>query len=338
MSGAKSDRVLHLENMTHAAVKRLDPSRTFVLATLSPIEVHGPHLPLGQDYFEAYALAESAATYLAGRREDWTFLLLPPVPIGADCVPHPGSVPFPVRVVQDVAYHLLEPFARAGFARLGYSGFHGGPRHNCALEAAAARLWKRFGTPCASLFSMVLASVLEGTVFHDAIRDVPGSRITLEQLKADRHAGFVETSLALHLWPELVEDGWSELPGLAVLDEKAQADGSYLFDQGGAESFADRTRRRAATVRSIFRAIKHFVDKTYYGYPDLSSEAAGKALLDHLTGLAAQAAEDLIDRPDEVEVHSPLWKLHKVLLNPAVNKAADGGLRIYTDRAKKAVT
>ena len=30
-----------------------------------------------------------------------------------------------------------------------------------------------------------------------------------------------------------------------------------------------------------------------------------------------------------MNTHSPLWKLHKLLLNPVVNKAADDWLKIY---------
>ena len=51
---------LKYEELTHTSASQLDPERTLVIATFSPLEVHGPHLPLGQDVFEAYHLATRA--------------------------------------------------------------------------------------------------------------------------------------------------------------------------------------------------------------------------------------------------------------------------------------
>jgi creatinine amidohydrolase len=321
------NRVLRLEKITHAEIKKLDKSRTIVCATMSPLEVHGPHLPLGQDLLEGYAMVEHAAKLLAKKRKDWTFLLLPPVPVAIDCVPLLGSISFPAHVVRDVAYHLLEPFAKEGFARLGYSSFHGGPRHITAMELAADKLTEKYGVPAASFFSMVLSQVVEGDVFYEGIKDVPGREIGVEDLKKDHHAGFVETSIGLHLWPELVAKGWEELPpDFPDRKEEGETNDSFLYGYEENSGLTDSLKRNAAQIESIFRSIKHFNQRTYYGYPGLASKEQGKALFEHLVGLCAGSVEQFLDEGRSMNVHSPLWKLRHVLMNPATNKIVESWL------------
>ncbi len=325
MGLTRNSRVLRLDNISHSKISSLDKKRTLVLATLSPLEVHGPHLPLGQDMFEAYALAENASVKFTEKHADWNVILLPPVPAAIDCVPHLGSVSFPVRLVFETAYHLLKPFAKAGFARLAYSSFHGGPRHICCLEAAADKLTKDFDAPAASLFSMVLSRVAEGRVFLEAVEDMPECAMTLEMFKKDHHAGFVETSMALHLWPELVDDGWEELEPLysGEVEQGQNAGDSFLYAQQGKASLTDRMKKNASQVQAILKAIKHFNAHTYYGYPALASAKQGEKLFRHLTNICMQAVEEFVDRGRDVNVHSPLWKLRSVMLNQGANLIAD---------------
>lgn len=328
MKQSKENRIFQLEKTTHLALSKLDPKQTLVVATLSPIEVHGPHLPLGQDYFEAYTLAEHAVSILSQRHEDWSFILLPPFPIATDCVPQFGSVTFPVQVVRDVAYHALEPFAKRGFARLLYSSFHGGPRHVCALESAAQSLTEKYNVPTASLFSMVLSRVLEGNVFYEAICENTECNITVEQLKKDHHAGFVETSLALHCWPELIEQGWEELePLVSEGPKESGANDSFLYGYQEKPGVLDRAKRNVAQFQSIIKSIRHFNDHTFYGYPSLASESQGKDLLEYLSILAADTTDQFIEQGLKTDVHSPLWKLRHLLLNRGVNKVVNDWLK-----------
>ena len=324
MDTVKHDRILYYENLSHNAIKALNPKQTFVLATMSPLEVHGPHLPVGQDYFSAFAIAQTTAVRLVDIYPEWTFVLLPIYPIAADCVPQIGSVGFPPRVVEDVAYYLLEPFARMGIARLGISSFHGGPRHICALERAATRLSEKYDVAVASLFSMVLSQVAEGSFVYECIKENPERKIELEQLKHDLHAGFLETSIGLAYWPELVEKGWENLP-ISTAEELGSEDTneSYLYGYEGKATITQKVRRQLTSVKGILRALRHFKQSTYYGYPALSSASQGKDIFEHLGAIAEKAAGEFIDKGLSMEVHSPLWKLRNVLLNPGVNTVVD---------------
>jgi creatinine amidohydrolase len=322
------DNIFQLENITHTKLKRLDREHTLVMCAMSPIEVHGPHLPLGQDWFEARALADHAVRALAAERPDWNFLFTPPIPISIECVPHLGSISYPVQVVRDVAYHTLRPFAKHGFARLAYSSFHGSPRHICALEDAADALSKEYKTAAISLFSAAVSRLLKGNIFFEAVEDA-GLKITQSQLSKDTHAGFVETSLALHLWPELVEPGWEHLPPSTATPEDGEQKSSFLMGKKQSTPL-DKLRDTIERIQGIVDSATHFQSSTYSGYPAIADAEMGRRMFERLVELTKDLMSEFLDTGAAMDGHSPLWKLRGIFLNGAVNRLADDVLKIYT--------
>jgi len=326
-------RILRLDQISHQKLMRLDREHTAVVATISPLEVHGPHLPLGQDIFEAFTLVEHTVEKLARLHTEWTFLLLPPIPVATDCLPKMGSVNYPVSLVRDLSFYTLRPFAQNGFARLAYASFHGGPRHMTALEDAAARLTEKYDVPAISLFSVALARMSEGGIFFDAIKNHPPRKISMEQLRLDHHAGMVETSMGLHLWPELVEDEWETLPAAVAEPENPdrKTNSSYLFGYSDPGQLVDKIVRAGATVGAIARAVAHFKTNTYFGYPAYASARQGRMIFDHLVEECVTIVTDFIAGGKEMECHSPLWKYRHVLLNAPLNNVLENQLKLYSD-------
>jgi creatinine amidohydrolase len=326
-------RILRLDKVSHTRMLKLDPKRTAVAVAMSPLEVHGPHLPIGQDWFEAVSFLDRLVADVAEMRDDWTFLLVPPLPIATDCVPALGSVNYPVSLVRDVAYHTLLPFAKRGFARLAYSSFHGGPRHMCCLEDAADRLSRFKNVACASLFSVIANRLIEGSVFADAIRKAPGAKITEEQLMQDNHAGFVETSLALAFWPELVEPGWESLPP-CVKGEEPLMKGerkSYYMAGEPVKDLAGRIERTVAGIRTMKDSIDHFKRNTYAGYPAMSNAEHGRWIFDHLANISKDIFIEFLDKGSDIPLHSPVWDIRGILMNPAVNYILDEQLKAFSE-------
>jgi creatinine amidohydrolase len=329
------DRILRLEETTHNRLKQLDPARTCVVVAISPLEAHGPHLPVGQDWFEAMALGEHTVRRVAEKKPDWTFLFLPPVPIADDCLPHLGSVPFPAPLVRDVAFRLMLPFARHGFARLIYTSFHGGPRHMTALEHAAHKLTRDYDTHAFSIFSAVVCRMLEGNVFFDAIKDHPDNPISLDDISQDWHAGFVETSLALHLWPQLVDDGWQSLPPAFRKVIQEENDKGAYFMGAGRETLIDRVNKVSNMMRNIKAQIEHYDDNTYSGSPARASEEMGRLMFEHLLDISTEICCDFLDRGTEVPHHTPLWKMRKILLDKNLNTLLTDKIGLYIERIEK---
>jgi creatinine amidohydrolase len=62
-----------LEELSTPQLDALDRARTVVILTVSPLETHGPHLPLGVDAFTARHFAEAIAGRVVGT-EAWRML------------------------------------------------------------------------------------------------------------------------------------------------------------------------------------------------------------------------------------------------------------------------
>ena len=57
-------RLLRWETLSKSRFDCIDRSRAVVLLTCSPLEVHGPHLPMGADALEGEGLAERMLRFL----------------------------------------------------------------------------------------------------------------------------------------------------------------------------------------------------------------------------------------------------------------------------------
>ncbi|MDD5778640.1 MAG: creatininase family protein [Candidatus Thermoplasmatota archaeon] len=179
--------------MTWPAIEALDRD-TLLLLTVSPMEEHGPHLPVGTDLFVAQAVEDRVMTSLG---ENHPVVALPPLPLGTCrmAADFPGSLSLPWKVVRDVVGHTLESLAEQGFTRVMLLTFHMDLHHVKALQAAMARVRGSGLTACEPLS----AHYFRGNL----LPPVDG--------EAEVHADLRETSLALALFPELVH-GHEHLP------------------------------------------------------------------------------------------------------------------------------
>src|SRR5262249_60251087 len=78
--------VHRLEEMSTPALDALDRARTVMLLTVSPLETHGPHLPVGVDAFAARHFAEAVADRLVAARPGWSAVLVPTLHLGSFAV------------------------------------------------------------------------------------------------------------------------------------------------------------------------------------------------------------------------------------------------------------
>lgn len=142
-----------------------------LLVPLGSIEQHGPHLPLDTDI----RIATAVATAAAGRLGDGA-LVAPPIPYGA-AGEHQGFAGT-ISVGTEALSRLLIEYGRSACdwaARLIFINGHGG---NLEALQAAVRL------------------------LRSEERDVAWCACSVEG--ADPHAGHTETSVLLHLSPDLV--------------------------------------------------------------------------------------------------------------------------------------
>jgi creatinine amidohydrolase len=230
-------------DLVAADVERMDRARTAVVLAVSPVEEHGPHLPLATDILESVGMARrlcerlETVPALAG----WTYLFYPALPIGCDTWTYPGSVEVAPENVRRVVEDIGVSLGRQGFARVILANNHGGPRHNLALEAAARAIGRRSPARALSLAGRVMVSFL----LEDGLAPFLARHgLSKDDVRYDFHAGAFETSEMLALHPEKVRDGWQKLAPVSLPFGRMRRDSALTAGEGlgyfGAPALASR--------------------------------------------------------------------------------------------------
>lgn len=290
--------ILRWDRLTKTQFDRIDRSRAVVLVTSSPMEVHGPHLPLGTDVIEGDALALRLVKHLPAPHNERTFIHLPPLWVAGDPLAQPGSIYFRASTVERVLVELGRSLAAQGFREILVSNFHASPRHFLAMERACDKVSRSRGVRMVAIFSVMLTR-LGGSDKGAAeiLSGLPGVQHT--DLEGDAHAGLVETANLLALHPELVDPGYAKLPREVV----------QMPSMAGATSFGRAWKNARA-------AVDHFRDKTYAGAPGRATAAWGEQILEALSKRAAEVYAEVLDgKLPPTDCHSPLWRLRRVFLN-----------------------
>ncbi|HVM96728.1 MAG TPA: creatininase family protein [Candidatus Acidoferrales bacterium] len=297
--------------MTGRQFSELDRSRCVVTVACSPLEVHGPHLPVICDNLEASALTERSVALLHQRHPEIIVLRLPPIYSASDVLPHTGSLMFrPSTIVRQLT-DLGRTLTKQGFKHIWVSSFHGGPRHFIAIEQASHLVNKRYGGKMVSLFSVLAKKLTEGTSnLSQVLAKIPG--LNEEVLDGDVHGGAVETSLLLHLVGQHVDPVYKQCERMTV-DLKLQREGRA----------PQASKPGRSSVRQLFQgfvsSLKYFETQTYAGAPAVASPEIGKQVLEILAESSVETLSDLWTgklSPDDC--HSPVWPVKWVFLSQTI--------------------
>lgn len=279
-------RILELGDLTAPEVDALDRARTAVFVSISPIEEHGPHLPLCTDVVESEGVARGLARRMAAERPGWTMLFHPPIPVGTDVFAYPGSLSVRPRVLKALVRDLGLSLVRSGFRTIFLANHHGGPRHNFALDEAARSVSRKKGVRMVALGGRLMLDFYFRGGFREFHRRVGDDAATTEKLALDCHAGSSETSEMLALRPDLVRSGWESLPPVLIPIQKLRLDSSLREGAG----------------------------LGYFGAPALSSRARGETYLEFVVERLLPDALRVLDgeRLDEripFKIRMALWAL-----------------------------
>jgi creatinine amidohydrolase len=259
-----------LEEMSTPALDALPRERTVIILTVSPLEEHGPHLPVGVDAFTARYFAESLAAQLVSSRPGWAVVLTPTLHLGSFTFDAVGTIRVRQRVVRDVVIDYGDSLARAGFRYILVANGHGGPGHLVALEEAAAIVARRHvGTTMASLSGHLAWEFLRGR-YLGKIEAALGRKLSSDERRAfaeDAHGGWWETSVMLLLKPHLVDEGYRRLPP-ALYSPSQKLVPNYPLRNGG---------------------------EGYVGHPALADPSFARAGAEVLMAEAFALATDLLD-------------------------------------------
>lgn len=200
------------QKLTREAIRDRTRSAPVVVLPIGAIEQHGPHLPIDTDTVSVTAVAIQAATLTGPDRA----LVLPTIPWGLSpyWMPFPGTITLQPETILSLFLDIGASVSQHGFERMLILNGHGG---NAGIIAVAATKLAEVGIRATSLSYWSL-------IGPDLAEITPGDHGHIG------HAGQTETSLQLHLQPELVDPNYgaiTEWADLSKMVETLTVPGSY---------------------------------------------------------------------------------------------------------------
>lgn len=192
--------VLHLAEMNTRQIATLDLSSTVVIIPGGILEEHGPYLPSFSDGYLNQDESRRLAQDLSER--DWTVLIFPMIPLGSsggneigDHYIFPGTYTIRPETLRSIFMDIAIELGEQGFRYVFIMHLHGAPSHNMALDQASQFFNDEYNAQMHHLsgYTSIGYGVLD--LF---------SKDALEEEGFSIHAGAIETSITMHLRPDLV--------------------------------------------------------------------------------------------------------------------------------------
>jgi len=238
-----------LKEVTSSQMANLDKKQLLVVWPIASLEQHGPHLPLGTDLIVIESVAERVRGRLGNRLP---LAFGPSIPLGmsSEHLGFPGTVSLGptafIRLVDDIAASL----ASHGIKHLLFLNGHGG--NTDILHALGPDVRRKHDV------RTYFIDLWGSSFFDDVIEEVfPGIS------SSEIHAATVETSIMLHLRPELVGPlPDKEAEGEALLPAGKAADTvcrSWIAEDYGASGIIGSIREPSAEAGG--RVVEFAVNK-----------------------------------------------------------------------------
>ncbi|MFW5834491.1 MAG: creatininase family protein [Pseudomonadota bacterium] len=201
--------------MTSAEFARIDPERWVAVLPVGAVEQHGPHLPLMVDAAINRGIVDRTLELLP---EGLPVTVLPMTWVGRseEHLVYPGSLTHSAETLRRLWYEIGASVARAGVRKLLILNSHGGQIQVMQIVARQLRIDH----------GMFVAAVSWPQL------GLPEGLIDPVEARHGIHAGEVETSLMLALYPEHVR--MDEARDFAPLTQRADNDFPMLMGLGAA--------------------------------------------------------------------------------------------------------
>lgn len=241
-----------LENLTYQEVEKTPKDKTILIIPMGPLEAHGPHLPLGTDFFGAQKLSQLIVEKLSNK--DFLVQVAPLLPytLADVAMPFAGTVTLRRETLLALLSDIIQSFAKHGYKYFVLLCNHLERPNLAVLHEASQMLTAR-----SKIAILVSNTLLE-------LSKSPSVLLKGEYPQWDFHAGEAETSFCLWAYPELVKKeilaslkaNWSNIR------EKFQKGAKDFVEAGG--------------------------PLCYFGDPAKGSALVGEKLYERLSGKVAE--------------------------------------------------
>ncbi|QUL98353.1 MAG: creatininase family protein [Candidatus Fermentithermobacillus carboniphilus] len=290
--------ILDYVELTLTDLDSLDRNRTVFFMPVSPIEVHGPHLPLGTDVMISCEVKRRVQQKLLESHPELTLVNLPPLYCGSDALPVPGSISVPAPYLSGVLLSYAKGLARQGFKYLLITDNHGGPRHQMAVDYAVRKAWSKYRFYLIDPFLTIYKYMVRHEPAFMELTGLPAGKCGDDE---DNHAGTNETSLMMAVSPDYAEKDYGSVKPSLLPKPRGMAGllrvvGQVLLRMGFRELGSDLLHL-ANTLAWV--SEKPLVP--YMGSPALASREAGESMLNAHVTISLELLERALSGDDVIE-------------------------------------
>jgi len=183
INNSKNDiKVIQMEELSWKKIEELNKEKTIFFLPISPLEEHGPHLPVGTDFLTAKDTANEAIKSLNKKNPELTYILLPAIPLGY-C-----------------------KFNTHGFKYLIICTYHMSMGHLKGIYSGMEKVMRKY--------DMKICEPWSPYFYNDNVEKYE-PKLGFDTSK-EKHAGFRETSLMKYQYPYLVDESHKKLQSIYV--------------------------------------------------------------------------------------------------------------------------
>jgi creatinine amidohydrolase len=221
-----------LDTMTWEELDKLERATTMFLLPISPIEEHGPHLPLGTDYYTAYEAANLAIQKLSVIEPAIHSILMPGISSGCCEITRdfPGTISLRGKTLMRLVCDIGTSLARHGFKYLLISNVHLDLIHLKAIRLAAKKLKRKSG--------LRIHEPIGSVAFSEAVKETADWKMGTEMgvdMEQETHADIKETAFIKYKYKELLNNRYSSLPPFTIKVDEFIRKGIKQFKKMGAK-------------------------------------------------------------------------------------------------------
>jgi len=178
---------MKIEEMSWKEIDKINRD-AIIFISISPLEAHGPHLPVATDLLISKKIEEAVMEEMKKRGIE--FFSLPSLPLGVCryAKNFPGTINIQWKNLYNLLMDIFSSFSRNNFRYFLIFNFHMDVLHIKAIHRAIKKARKMGITAC----EPISVAYFSGKLF--------------EENEYEIHADFKETSLALYLFSEMVKD------------------------------------------------------------------------------------------------------------------------------------
>lgn len=236
-----------MQEITCAEFSELRAKVNIALVPIGALEEHGSHLPLGLDSLHAWELAKATSAI-------YPCFVAPLVFYGLcrSTSDHAGTIGISGNTLQMLLQDIGMSLAAQKIKAVCFLTGHAGGTHGARMLEAGEYLLKH------SSLEVAVVSVMDLLQEVKSFLECPG----------DSHAGEMETSLAMHLWPQMVKgtapEEYPTFPSnILVRDKLAHWPGgvwgnpAYASAEKGERILSSEARALAAILAALDTRVKN---------------------------------------------------------------------------------